>query len=354
MKAYTRRRLAASAKLGLAAVPFSVGLRLAHGLGIVPGTFLMGLGGGFAVGVAELFLLRNWLRGLPFLLHLAVKSLAIVLVMYLTFAVLNLLDVLIDGISWQAYAQALFNRQTAVGLTEAFGVIAFLLFFVQLDRLLGPGLLLGYVTGRYHRPRREPRVFMFLDLKGSTTLAEEMEGERYFSFLHEYFAEMSEAILETNADIYQYVGDEVVLTWTVKSGIEEASCVRVFFLIEALIQARREHFLSEYGEVPEFKAAVHAGDVITAQIGDIKSEIVHNGDVLNTTARIQATCNQLGHKLLASEELIQRLTLGPEYTVRSLGPVPLRGKGEAVNLYAVSLAGEGTSGDGDHSEGSWG
>jgi adenylate cyclase len=349
MKAYTRRRLVASAKLGLAAVPLSVVLRLAHGLSIVPGTFAMGFGGGFAVGVVELFLLRNWFRGLPFLAHLLVKSLAILLVIYLTFAVLNLLDVLIDGISWQAYAQALFNRQTAVGLTEGLGIIAFLLFFVQLDRLLGPGLLLGYVTGRYHRPREEPRVFMFLDLKGSTTLAEEMDARQYFSFLYEYFAEMSEAILETNADIYQYVGDEVVLTWTVKSGIEEANCVRVFFLIEALIQAHREHFLSEYGVMPEFKAAVHAGDVITAQIGDIKREIVYNGDVLNTTARIQATCNQLGHKLLASEELVQRLTLGPEYTVRSLGPVPLRGKGEAVNLYAVSLAGDGTGGNGDHS-----
>ncbi len=114
-------------------------------------------------------------------------------------------------------------------------------------------------------------------------------------------------------------------------------------LIEALIQERREHFLREYGVVPEFKAGVHAGDVITAQIGDIKSEIVHNGDVLNTTARIQAACNQLGHKLLASEELMQGLTLGPEYTVESLGPVPLRGKSEALNLCAVSLA-EQTSG----------
>ena len=164
MKAYTRRRLVASVKLGVAAVPLFVGLRLAHGFGIVPGTFVMGFGGGFAVGVAELFLLRNWFRGLPFLLHLAVKSLAIVLVMYLTFAVLNLLDVLIEGISWQAYAQALSNRQAVVGLVEAFSVIAFLLFFVQLDRLLGPGLLLGYVTGRYHRPRQEPRVFMFLPI----------------------------------------------------------------------------------------------------------------------------------------------------------------------------------------------
>jgi len=319
-------------------VPLSVALRLVHGDGLTPGAFMMGFGGGFAVGVTELFLLRHWFRSLPFVLHLVVKSLAVLLVIYLSFAVLNVLDVIIDGISWQAYAETLFSRRTAIGMLEGLAAITFLLFFVQLDRLLGPGLLLGYVTGRYHRPRKEPRVFMFLDLKGSTALAEEMEASQYFRFLREYFAEMSEAILETNAKIYQYVGDEVVLSWTEKSGIEEANCLRVFFLIEALIQARSEHFLTEYGVVPEFKAGVHAGEVITAQIGVIKSEIVHNGDVLNTTARIQASCNELGHRLVASEELLQRITPGPEYTVTKLGPVALRGKGEPVSLVAVDLA----------------
>ena len=335
-KAYTRRRLLASVKLGLATVPFSVALSLAHGYGIVPGSFVTGFGVGFAVGIAELFLLKNWLKGLPFLLHLAGKSLMFVGVMYLTFAVLNLLDVIIDGITWQAYAQAIFSHTTFFRMVEGLGVIAFLLFFIHLDRLLGPGVLLGYVTGRYHRPRREHRIFMFLDLKGSTALAEEMAADRYFNFLQRYFTDMSEPILETNAEIYQYVGDEVILTWKMRNGLEEANCLRVFYLIEDQIHAHRDHFLQTYGVVPEFKAGVHAGEVIIAQIGELKSEIVYNGDVLNTTARIQAQCNQLGQKLLVSAELMETLSVGPEYTVFKLGPVPLRGKAEALELCAVS------------------
>jgi adenylate cyclase len=336
MKSYTRRRLLASAKLGLAAVPFSVALRLAHGHSITPGSFVIGFGFGFAVGLAELFLLKNWFKDLPFLVHLAGKSLMLVGVMYSTFAVLNLLDVFIDGISWQAYAQAIFHRQTVVGMVEGLAVIAFLLFFIHLDRLLGPGVLLGYVTGRYHRPRRERRIFMFLDLKGSTTLADEMDADRYFDFLHRYFTAMSEPILETDAEIYQYVGDEIVLTWKMRSGLPEANCIRVFFLIEDHIQAHRDRFLQTYGVVPEFKAGVHAGEVITAQIGELKREIVYNGDVLNTTARIQALCNPLGQKLLVSAELIESLSLGEEYTVVELGSVPLRGKAEALELCAVN------------------
>lgn len=338
MKAYTRRRLIASAKLGLAAIPFSVAIRLAHGFGLQPGGVILGFGAGFMVGVVELFLIRDWFRNLPFLAHLALKSLSIVAVIYVTFGVLNLLDVAIDGITWQAYFGVMTEPGTILGLAEALAVIAFLLFFVQLDRLLGPGLLLGYVTGRYHRPRHEQRVFMFLDLKGSTTLGEEMEPDAYFGFLQEYFAAMSEAILESNAEIYQYVGDEVVLTWQLAQGIEEANCVRVFFKIRALIEGRREFFLQQYGVMPEFKAGLHAGEVITAQIGDIKRELVYNGDVLNTTARIQSTCNALGRTLLVSGALLEMLELDASFRTEALGAVELKGKEEPVDLHAIELA----------------
>lgn len=336
LNGYARRRLLASVKLGLAAAPIIVALRLAQGNGFVPGSVIIGFGAGFSVGVAELFLFKNWLKDLPFIAHLACKSLMLIVVMYLTFALLNLLDVFIDGITWQAYFLIIFEVETLVVMIEILGVIIFLLFFIHLDRLLGPGVLLGYVTGRFHHPLHEHRIFMFLDLKGSTTLADEMDPDRYFNFLHRYFTEMSEPILQTDGEIYQYVGDEVVLTWKMKKGLDESNCIRLFFLIEDQIHAQRDHFLQAYGVVPEFKAGIHAGEVITAQIGELKSEIVYNGDVLNTTARIQGLCNKLGQKLLVSAELIKSLHLGPEYTVLELGSVSLRGKAEALKLCAVN------------------
>jgi len=335
INAYTRRRLLASAKLGLAVLPFFIALHFVHGYGLTPGSFILPFCFGFAIGVAELFLLKSWLKKLPFFVHLAGKSLILIMVMYLAFAVLNLLDVFIGGITWQAYFQVLLRHETLIWMVEALGVIAFLLFFIQLDRLLGPGVLLGYVTGRYHHPRRELRIFMFLDLKGSTTLADKMDADRYSSFLHSYFTAMSEPILKTGAEIYKYMGDEIILTWKMRSGLEENGCIRLFFLIEDQIHSQRDHFLKAYGVVPEFKAGVHAGEVITAQMGELKREIVYNGDVLNTASRIQAHCNQLGQKLLVSAELMERLSIGQEYKVLELGPVSLRGKAEELELCAV-------------------
>lgn len=336
MKVYTRRRLLAALKLGLATIPFSVLLRLLHGLPIVPGTFLAGFAAGFTVGIAELFWLRTRFRRLGFLAHLGVKSLIILVLMYVAFVVLNLLDVWIEGIGWAAYFRAITEPRLIPTLLEALGVVAVLLFFVQLDRLLGPGVLLGYVTGRYHRPRREERIFMFLDLKGSTDLADSMEPDRYFRFLHRYFAEMSEPILATGAEVYQYVGDEVVLTWKMKQGLEEAGCVRVFFLIEDQVRAQQEAFVTEFGVAPEFKAGLHAGEVIVAEIGELKREVVYNGDVLNTAARIQALCNPLERRLLISGDLVSRLNLGPEVIVEDLGEVALRGKRDALPLFSIT------------------
>lgn len=338
MKAYTRRRLIASTKLGLAAIPFLVVLQLLRGDPVVPGIFLVGFAMGFVVGVAELFWFRTRLKSLGFFAHLVAKSLIIVALIWLAFVALNLLDVVIEGIPWSEYVRAITEPRLLAFLVQALAVIAFLLFFVQLDRLLGPGVLLGYVTGRYHHPRREERIFMFLDLKGSTSIADRMEPDKYFGFLHQYFTEMSEPILETDAEIYQYVGDEVVLTWRMKPGLEEASCIRAFFLIEQQMAANRDLFLARYGVVPEFKAGVHAGEVITAQIGELKSEIVYNGDVLNTAARIQAACGELGKRLLVSAELIDRLSVPAELSVERLGPVALRGKDAPVERCAVTLA----------------
>lgn len=337
MRAYTRRRLLASLKLGLATIPITAVVVLVTGLKLVPGPFLFGFATGCAVGITELFLFKRWLTNLSFLAHLVVKSILFIGLMYALFAALNVLDVLLEHVSWSQYLTVLTQSNTLIAAGATYLIIVFLLFVVQLDRLLGPGVLLRYMTGRYHRPRREQRVFMFLDLKGSTHLADQMDPDRYFDFLHHYFAEMSEPILETNAEIYQYVGDEIVLTWPMKRGLTEASCVRAFFLIHDQIGRRKQFFHETYGVVPEFKAGLHAGEVITAQIGELKKEIVYNGDVLNTTARIQSLCNSMGERLLVSTELVRQLSLGSEYVVRDLGSVALRGKADKLELSAVGL-----------------
>lgn len=176
---------------------------------------------------------------------------------------------------------------------------------------------------------------MFLDLRSSTTIAEKLGGATYFAFLNTFFRDLSDPILDRAAEIYQYVGDEVVLTWPVDTGVRDANCVLIFTDILAQIDSRRDYYEQAFGHVPEFKAGIHFGDVITAEIGDIKKEITYSGDVLNTTARIQSKCNELGHLLIASEELTSILNLPTSITPQTLGRVELRGKAEPTALVGL-------------------
>jgi adenylate cyclase len=333
---YTRRRIEATLKVALACVPVSFVIRYIEIRGVNPGSFVIGFTMGLVIGVFEFFIFRDRLRNLPFVPHLLVKAAVLAVMLYAGAAGLLWLDVVLGDKTVPEYLGDLVSQDMLVFLVLSFALAVMILFVIQLNRLLGPGNLGRFVSGRYHRPRKEPRIFMFIDLKDSTRIAEQMEADRYYAFLNRFFSDMSEPILETDAEIYQYVGDEIVLTWPLEDGRRNANAIRVFFEIQKHLEGHREAYEREYGLMPEFKAGAHWGDVISAQIGDLKREIVYNGDVLNTTARIQSVCNQLGRQLLASAELVDALDLESRYDVEMLGEVELKGKERGVALCAIA------------------
>lgn len=195
-------------------------------------------------------------------------------------------------------------------------------------------LLLGY----YNQPVEEKRLFLFVDLKDSTTLAEQLGNLRYSAFIRDFFLDMGAPIAANRGEVYQYVGDEVVVTWEWQAGLKQARCLRCFFGMQQAVERRRAYYLRTYGVVPTFKAGLHGGPVVATQVGDIKTDLVFHGDVLNTTARIQAQCNALQSRLLVSATVLA--ALGPQrpYQVRPLGAITLRGKNQPVDLFDVQPA----------------
>lgn len=211
-------------------------------------------------------------------------------------------------------------------------------FIRQVNRLLGHNVLLAFVTGRYHRPMAEDRVFMFLDITASTGLAEHLGDLRYHEFLNEFFYDVSPAILETGGRVYQYVGDEVVITWPAAQGVRDMNCIRCFFRIAAILARNGDEYERRFGLVPRFKAGLHAGRVIAGEIGDLKKEIVFHGDVVNTAARIRSECARHGRILLLSKDLLDRLDLGGSLSPENVGTIRLPGKHTDVTLYSFAEA----------------
>ena len=213
---------------------------------------------------------------------------------------------------------------------------SFVINFVrQLNRMLGPGTLVNLLLGRYHRPVAEDRIFMFLDLNDSTAIAAMLGPLRFNDFKNDFFHDIAEPVLETCGQIYQYVGDEAVVTWTTERGLRQGNCLRCVFLVSERIHEQKDRYLSRYGIVPEFKAGLHGGPVVTAEIGDIKKDIVHSGDTVNTAARVEAQCRPLERRVLVSEPLLSRCRVPDELEIEDMGKRELRGKVEALRLYSV-------------------
>jgi adenylate cyclase len=211
---------------------------------------------------------------------------------------------------------------------------------LQIRRLHRPGDLIKYITGRYHLPEEVNKIFLFIDLKSSTAIAERLGNTVYSSFLIDYFHDMTGAILMSKAEIYQYIGDEIILTWSFENGAKYARCINCFFDIQTSIEWNKEKYLKKYGVQPEFKAALHAGRVSVTWIGSIKKEIVYHGDVINTTARIQEECNKYSQKFLISEYMLQNVEL-PEY-LRSefVDELQLKGKEKKVKIFGLKSIAE--------------
>jgi len=207
-------------------------------------------------------------------------------------------------------------------------------FLLQLSRLLGPNVLANFITGRYHRPRREMRVVMFMDLKGSTTLAEKMGDTAFVQFLADAFADLTEPLITSGGEVYKYVGDELIVTWPAKNGVASPDCLLLPLASRKIFTARAGYYEREYGSVPEFRAGLHVGNLVVGEVGVLKREIALLGDTMNTAARVAGHTRESGCDILISKTLLTSLGQSAQREFRSIGAIQLKGKSAALELFS--------------------
>jgi len=237
-------------------------------------------------------------------------------------------------------AQTLDSHTTAVPATLGI-VLSFLVAFTfnlvfDLGGLIGQRVLRDIVLGRYHRPRIEDRFFLFIDIAGSTSLAERIGPTAVHRFLGEVFRLASDPIEEHEGEVYQYVGDEMVITWTVAAGRAGTRAAAAFFAVERALARSAASFEREFGVVPRLRAALHAGPVITGEVGGSRRAIVYHGDVMNTTSRIEQATRDLDRQFLAASAALERLANLDGFALEDLGLHHLRGRAAPMRVYAVT------------------
>lgn len=271
----------------------------------------------------------EWVSRWPLLMDLAVRSATMALAIAVTVVALQ---------------AALYGRRTAATWpTDAFPKIVALSFFAtlfvsagfELIRLVGSRVLFNVALGRYRIPVREERVLMFLDLAGSTSLAESMGELRVQNLLTRFFYDIDAAIVAHGGEVHAYVGDEVIVTWPLDEKMSGGRCIDCFFAIADAVAERADSYRQEFGMVPTFRAGLHAGAVVISECGSSRRQLAYFGDTVNVTARLQEYCKEVGRNLLVSADLLRHVQPKPDILVEPLGQAQLRGRAAAIEVFAV-------------------
>ena len=323
---------------------FSCDLKGLEPIFFFKGSILTGILAGLLGGSSIVFIWEKWLRS---------KNYGVALFgMFWSYSIIYLMVSIVTGFYingyelglgisdielWRAVMSNLVGFEQFLNFTTWLIITLGTLIALQVKDKYGPGVFRSFILGKYFQPTREERIFMFLDLRSSTSIAERLGEERYFTFIKNVFKDVTPAIIYSKGEIYQYVGDEIVISWKIGNGIKDANCIQCFFEVQSALIQKKDFYQSTFdGIIPEFKAGLHYGHVMAGEVGVVKRDIAFSGDVLNSTSRIQSMCNELGVNILFSGNLLKKLMLKPNlFNPKRIGEMELRGKEEKLMLFTV-------------------
>ena len=206
---------------------------------------------------------------------------------------------------------------------------------LAVGRLVGRGVLRDFALGRYHRPVEEERACLFVDLAGSTALAERLGPSRFLDLMNEFVRDFETVLDGSGGEIHRYVGDEIIVTWRMHRARDISAAPGLVFGLRRRIGERAGFYSERFAAVPGFRAALHAGPVVVGEMGDSKPEIVLLGDTMNTAARIEQLCRELDRQFLVSAQAMDLLTLADGVRAEAMPQVTVRGREEGVRLFAL-------------------
>lgn len=209
------------------------------------------------------------------------------------------------------------------------------LLILEINEKYSPGVFTDIFLGKYLKPKEEKRIILFIDLKNSTPIAEKLGHKKYFFFIRDFIHHISLALLEYDGLIYQYVGDEIVVSW-LSTESNKNKCIQSVIRARRIIQKESDYYRREYGMVPEYRVGVHLGFVTVGEIGIVKKDLTMSGDAMNTTARIRTMTGELNQKFVGSAEFVNSIGL-EDWQIESLGVIDLKGKELPLELFAIKI-----------------
>lgn len=335
MNAQLERKLRYLTAIVIVGIVSGVAMGLIRGGAAAP-ALVVGVIYGFllaaVIGTVELFVLQDWdwLDQLPFTAHLAVRSAVYA-------AIIIGIQLLQPGerVAGLPLEVSVHDFWSSVASSALISVLVNLGFSVA--NLIGPRAFMNFITGRYHRPVEEDRFVLFVDIAGSTGLAERLGGIGIHRFLDRTFRTLTKSVVDYRGEVLNYVGDEIIVTWPEQSGAVDCRPLRCFVAMRRALQKAAPQFEREFGAMPQIRGSLHFGPVIVGEIGDVKRAIVFNGDVMNTAARLEELSREVECGFLASRVAMARFVTPSPFPLSDLGTLPIRGRVDGIDVVGIGV-----------------
>jgi adenylate cyclase len=272
--------------------------------------------------------MRVWLGGLSFTATLMVRS-----AIYATIIVPILFFQLGSVIA--GFARDPSNKSLWIDIAYSVACVVLVNLVLGITNIIGPRAFLNFILGRYHTPIEEKRFVLFVDIAGSTGLAERLGGVAIHRLLDRTFRLLTLSVIDYRGEVLNYVGDEVIVTWPERSGAIGCRPLRCFMAMRDELTRATSQLEREFGVVPRIRGSLHFGPVIVGEIGDLKRAIVFNGDVMNTAARLEELSRNVDGGFLASRAAMQRFDSAPPFAVRDLGRLAIRGRADGIDVVGI-------------------
>ncbi len=293
---------------------------------------------GVLLGAVNRLTESTWLRNRPFGLVILIRTGFYTVGVGLVFLAVAVAFLLTSVLSMPSLLQLLgsFSPRYLLSIGIWLALVATgVNFLLEIRRLVGEENLWRLLTGHYRRPRNENRVFLFMDLAASTATAERLGHRRYSEFIQECFQDLTTVALKFGGRIYQYVGDEIVMTWPTESARSRIDSVKAFFAYERILAEKGPAYEARFGVAPLFRGGIDVGPVTATEVGEVKRAIAYHGDVLNTAARLLSLCKERNGRLLVSDRVGEAVSADPFVRTGWQEELTMKGKKKPTLVYSL-------------------
>jgi adenylate cyclase len=275
---------------------------------------------GAGIGLFEEFYMQsprgNWLRAMHplrvILIEILVVMVLYLIALHITHLVLNRLDDLPVVYRRLPYGIAFFTAFSIPGIL-----------MMRVAHFIGLRTMLDLIIGTYHRPVEERKVLLFLDINGSTALAERLGALKMRALVRKFLSDLSQPIVDHGGDIYLYKGDGLIAIWNWDDAVKDDAILKAVDAMFAAVAGEREAYERSFGVAPAFRIGIHGGVVIVSEQGDAKRSIGIYGDAINIAARMEEAARAHNVRCVVSEAVAS--VLSERRRIRAIGEERVKG-----------------------------